>query len=67
MKLVENAKDFWKWGSMHLMFLSGAFQTAWMTLPEDAKDMLPDWMGPWIAVALIAAGMMVRPVKFGRQ
>lgn len=63
MKLVDNAKDFWRWWSMRFMGLAVAWPMIWAQLPADAKAMIPESFEVWIPTSLIIAAMIARPVK----
>ncbi len=63
MKLVDNAKDAWKWFSMQAMTLAGALQGAWIAVPGDLKDNVPANMVHIITLGLVVAGIVGRLVK----
>lgn len=60
MKLVSDAKDFWKWHSTHLVTIAAAFPLVWTELPEDIKAWIPpEWM-PWVTVAILIGALVGR-------
>lgn len=63
MKLVDDVKDIWRWWSMRLMGLALAWPMVWGQLPQDAKNMIPAWVEPWVPASLILAAMIARPIK----
>ena len=63
MKLIDNARESWKWFSMQAMTLAGALQGAWMYIPEDLKSNVPANMVNILTLALLAAGVVGRLVK----
>lgn len=60
MKLVDDWKDFWRWHSTQFMAAAAAFPAIWLQMPQDAKDMIPEAVEPWIPTALIVAAMLGR-------
>lgn len=65
MKLVENARQAWKWFSMQAMALATALQIAWLNMPPDLKDSLPAKALPILTIVLLIAGGIGRMVKQG--
>jgi hypothetical protein len=63
MKLVENARDAWKWFSMHAMVAAGALLATWELLPQDLKAGLSESQTRRVAVGLLALGVIGRLVK----
>lgn len=63
MKLVENAKESWKWISMQAMTLAGALQGAWVFIPEDMRDSVPKNIVHWLTLSLLVLGIIGRLVK----
>lgn len=62
-KLVENAKQSWKWFSMQAMTVAGALQGAWLSVPQDLKDNVPTNLVHWITLGLVILGILGRLVK----
>jgi hypothetical protein len=62
MKLVDDAKECWKWISMWCMTLAGSIQGAWMYIPEDMKASIPVGIVQGLTVALIFLGMIGRVI-----
>lgn len=63
MKLVENAKESWRWISMQAMTLAGAIQGAWMMVPDDMKVTVPKNIVHWATIVLLVTGVIGRLVK----
>lgn len=63
MKLIDNARESWKWFSMQAMTLAGALQGAWLYIPPDLKDNVPVNMVNIVTLALLVAGVVGRLVK----
>jgi protein-S-isoprenylcysteine O-methyltransferase Ste14 len=63
MKLVDNAKQCWRWLSVQIPALNIAFLGTWSVLPAKFQDALPM---PWvigIAACLIVLGVIGRLYK----
>lgn len=63
MKLVENAKNAWRWFSVQAMILAGAIQGAWLFVPDDMRSSVPQ---PWLqglTLALLVMGVAGRLVQ----
>ena len=63
MRLVDNAKQAWRWFSVQSMVLAGAVQGAWLFVPDDLRSTVPQ---PWlqgITIALMCMGVAGRLVK----
>ncbi len=43
MKLVDDAKDCWRWLSVHFSAIISVLPIAWLELPEDWKAAVPHW------------------------
>jgi hypothetical protein len=65
MKLVEDAKQCWRWVSMWCMTLAGALQGAWMFIPDDMKASMPHNLVQGATVALLVLGVAGRLVDQG--
>lgn len=63
MKLVENAKNAWRWFSVQSMVLAGAIQGAWLFVPDDLRASVPQTWLQGITLALMVAGVAGRLVK----
>jgi membrane protease YdiL (CAAX protease family) len=62
MKLVQDAKDWWKWYSTWAMAFAASLPFAWAALPPDLKAAIPDnWM-PYFTLAILLVGMAGRVV-----
>lgn len=59
-KLVDDAKQAWRWISVQCMVASAAIQGAWLYMPEDMKATLPDGLVPKVAMALLFVGVAGR-------
>ena len=65
MKLVDDAKQAWKWFSMQAMVWALAVQGAWEVLPPEMKAGVPPQAVTWITFALLGMGIVGRLVKQG--
>lgn len=63
MKVVENAKDWWRWYSVHAMTVAAAVQGAWLALPDDMRASAPDGLVHLVTLALMVLGVSGRMVK----
>lgn len=63
MKLVENAKNAWRWFSVQSMVLAGAIQGAWLFVPDDLRASVPQTWLQGITLALMVFGVAGRLVK----
>ena len=62
MKLVENAKQAWRWYSVQAMAVAGALQAAWLAL-GDMQSRIPEWGVDALTVAILVSGIVGRLVK----
>ncbi len=60
MKLVDDAKDFWKWHSTHVAAILAAAPFAWSQLPDDLKAQVPSGWLPYISVLMFVAFLIGR-------
>lgn len=60
MKLVDNAKDFWKWHSTHLAAILAAAPFAWGQMPAELKAQVPDEWLPGISALIFVAFIVGR-------
>lgn len=63
LKLVDNARNAWRWVSMQAMTAALAVQGAWAFVPEDMKTSIPPHIVQWLTLALLAFGIVGRLVK----
>lgn len=63
MKLVDNARQFYRWYSTWVVVLSSALMGAWPLIPAELKAALPDWFVSGFAVATVVAFVAARVVK----
>lgn len=63
MKLVDNARQFWRWWSMRLVFLGASPAMAWPLIPDDLKAALPEWFVSVYAVVAVVAIVAARVAK----
>jgi len=64
-KLVDDAKQAWKWFSVQAMALTALFLTAWGSMPDDLKAAIPQWVVALVAVAVLILGIVGRLVQQG--
>lgn len=62
-KLVDNARNAWRWVSMQAMTAAIAVQGAWMFIPADMKSSIPPNVVQYATLALLALGVVGRLVK----
>ena len=62
MKLVDDAKQAWRWFSVQAMTLAAAVQGAWVFVPDDMRATLPHGAVQWLTFGLLAAGIAGRLV-----
>ena len=67
MRLVEDARHFWKWFSVQAMALAVAVQGAWAAFSDDLKQNVPHGLVTAITLGLLAAGIAGRLVKQDRR
>jgi protein-S-isoprenylcysteine O-methyltransferase Ste14 len=67
MKLVEDAKQAWRWISVQAMALALAVQGAWEVLPPEMKASIPPQYVTWLTLALLVLGLAGRLVKQGEK
>lgn len=60
MKLVDNAKQAWKWHSVQLLAVIAVLPQVWQELPEEAKAWIPVEHRMWVVTALAVAGVVLR-------
>jgi len=63
MKLVENAKQAYRWFSVQFMVLAGAVQAAWVFIPEDLRDSIPTYLAQGLTIGLLVLGVAGRLVQ----
>lgn len=60
-RLVDDAHDAWKWGSVRFIALGGAIQGVLVAMPHRMDDYLPDWLMQGLSgfalFCMIAAGV----------
>ena len=60
MNLVDNARDWWRWNSTHVVAVFAAAPIAWEQLPEDIKAYVPaEWM-PYIGIIMFLGFLVAR-------
>ncbi len=60
MKLVDDAKQAWRWFSVQMPAVNTAFLLTWANLPEKFQSVLPVSWVIGIAVALLVLGVAGR-------
>lgn len=58
MKLVEGAKNAWKWHSAQALAALTLMPIVWMELPSDIKSLIPDGWTPYV-VSVVALGGLI--------
>ncbi len=62
MKLVEDAKQAWRWLSVQAMVLAGAVQGAWLFVPDDLRSSMPPGIVQGVTITLLVLGVIGRLV-----
>lgn len=65
MKLVDDAKQAWRWFSMWALGVLAALPLVWAELPPETHALIPDAVRPWIITAVALAGIAGRLVRQG--
>lgn len=60
MKLVEGAKNAWKWHSAQALAALTLLPIVWMELPADIKAMIPDGWTPYVVSGVALGGLIGR-------
>lgn len=63
MKLVDNARDAWRWFSVQAMALAVAIEGAWLAIPPDLKSRIPETWVDALTMGLLVLGIFGRLVK----
>ena len=63
LKLVDNAKQAWRWFSVQAMGAAAIGVAAWQAVPLDLRDKVPEWLSTGTLAALLALGIAGRLVK----
>lgn len=63
MKLVDDAKQAWRWFSVQAMALALAIQGAWEVIPADMKASIPPQYVSYLTAGLLVFGIVGRVVK----
>ena len=63
MKLVDDAKSFYRWFSVQAMVIAGAIQGAWLVIPDDMKASIPTNIVQAVTLVLLVLGVAGRLVK----
>jgi hypothetical protein len=65
MKLIDEAKHWWRMLCMQAMGVAVAVQAAWLQVPDDMKAVFPHEWEQYLTIALLLFGMAGRLVKQG--
>lgn len=66
MKLIDNYRQCWRMWSIQAMVIAGAIQGAYIALPADMQEMVPDnWMRilTFVVLGLGAVGRLIEQPK----
>lgn len=66
-RLVEDWKQAWKWLSINCMALAAAVQGAWLYIPEDMRQSIPNKYITGVTFALMVLGVLGRLVRQGKK
>ena len=60
MKLVSDARNWWRWNSTHVAAIIAVAPVAWAQMPPELKAQVPDWAMPYIAGFMFLAFLVAR-------
>lgn len=63
MKLVDDARQAWRWFSVQAMGIAFALQGTWAFVPDDLKQNVPKWLVTSITMTLLVCGVVGRLIK----
>lgn len=63
MRLVDNARNAWRWFSVQAMALAVVIEGAWMGIPPDLKSRIPETWADAVVMGLLVLGIVGRMVK----
>jgi hypothetical protein len=64
MRLVDNARDAWKWFSVWALTALGVIPVVWYSIPPEVQDaIVPEPLRPWVLTAVAVAGVFGRLKK----
>lgn len=63
MKLIPEARHWWRMFSMRAMSAATALLSAWAALPDELQARLPGRLVVGVAIALLVLGMLGRLVQ----
>lgn len=63
MKMIPDWRNSWRWASMHAMTLALALQGAWLTVPDDLRQVMPAWGSYAVTIVLLLGGLIGRLVE----
>lgn len=63
MKLVDNAKSWYKMFSVQAQIAAGSILGSWSLIPEDLKQNIPQTVVIGVALALLVLGVIGRLIK----
>lgn len=61
-KLVEDWRDSWRWHSTRALLALGLLPGAWLLVPEDLREAVPDEWKAGLAVVIAGAGWLGRVI-----
>ena len=64
MKLVNNAREAWRWYSVQALAVAAALQGGWMAL-DDLQSRVPDWCVDTLTIAILISGIIGRLIPQG--
>ena len=64
---VREWKQAWRWFSVQAMAASAAIQAVWVTLPDDLKQHLPEWLVTALSLGLLLVGIGGRLIRQERR
>lgn len=67
MKLVDNARQAWRWFSVQAMAIIAVLPLIWEQMPPEVLAVIPAVWLPWIAAGMALLGLVGRLVKQGDE
>jgi hypothetical protein len=67
MRLVDNAKQAWKWFSVQALAAVALIPLVWQELPYEAQAIVPAEWRPWALAAVAVSGLVGRLVDQGSK
>lgn len=63
MKLVDDARQAWRWFSIWALGALGALPVIWTQIPPESQALIPPEWRPWVLLVIALAGIAGRTIK----